>query len=82
MQVVGIKLIEILLMFYINKIKIVNKAVETHKRMWQVTCASTTNGGKQRLGLFGTAFSRLFARLVGLVFRFLQNGSGEYVKRR
>ena len=81
MQAVGIKWIEILLMIFINKMKIVNVALEFHKRMWQVTCASTTNGGKQCLGLFGMAFSRLFVRLVGLVIRFLQNGSGEDTER-
>jgi hypothetical protein len=30
----------------IRKIKIVNLPLEFHKRMWEVTLASTTNGGK------------------------------------
>jgi hypothetical protein len=77
LQAVGIKLVEMLLMIVINKIKIVNKSLATHKRMWQVSLASTTNGGKQRLGLCGMAICPLSARSVGLVIRFLQNGSGE-----
>jgi hypothetical protein len=43
----------------ITIIKNVNQTLENHKGMSHVTCASTTNGGKQRLGLFGTAFRRL-----------------------
>jgi hypothetical protein len=30
----------------IRKMKIVNPSLEFHKGMWEVTLASTTNGGK------------------------------------
>jgi hypothetical protein len=56
--------------------KIVNTTLASHKGMCEIGHDATTNGGKSRLGLCGTAICRLSARLVGLE-RFLQNGSGE-----
>jgi len=64
-------------MIYIKIMKIVNAGLENHKGMWNVGCDATANGGKSRLGLYGLAFCRLSAGLVGLVIRFLQNGSGD-----
>ena len=56
--------------------KIVNTPLASHKGMCEIGHDATTNGGKSRSGLCGTAICRLSARLVGLVIRFLQNGSG------
>ena len=50
----------------IRIMKIVNVALEFHKGMGHVTHGSTTNGGKPRLGLFGTAFCSLSVGWLGV----------------
>jgi hypothetical protein len=50
----------------ISIIKIVNETLENHKGMCDVGHDAATNGGKSRLGLFGTAFRRLSVGWLGV----------------